>query len=306
MEPAVAVRRALTEEVRIRAGLTRWALAGNVVYLLATWAVALGGIAVFWTWPSWPTLVFAFVLVAARQQALLNIEHECVHGKFVRRKRWNEVVGVLTASAVGSPFYSARARHLAHHRLLATDDDPDAELHRGDDKATKLGLLRHFVLGVLGAYAFMVLVSKSSTSVNRAMWARDRWNLVWAQLGMLGLLWGLFAWWVYPVLWLAPVVTLTAGAHLLRNFCEHAVVEGEEAEHADRLISIRSNPVERFVVAPFFMNYHAEHHLFPWVPARRLPDVQRRLAARPDAPARLMRGSYLGALVRHVRALPRA
>ena len=51
------------------------------------------------------------------------------------------------------------------------------------------------------------------------------------------------------------------------------------------------------------MNYHAEHHLFPGIPARHLPEVQRRLSAATSAPARLLRGSYLGALARHLAAL---
>jgi fatty acid desaturase len=51
------------------------------------------------------------------------------------------------------------------------------------------------------------------------------------------------------------------------------------------------------------MNYHAEHHLFPGVPAQHLPEVQRRLSTSSRAPQRLLRGSYVGALARHVSAL---
>ena len=293
------------QDVRDLADLSRTGVAYNLAYLAAAWTVAFGAIALVAVHPSWVTFVVAFVLVAARQQALLNVEHECVHGNFLKRKRWDDVVAVaLCASPVGSPYHAAKARHLAHHRLLATDDDPDAELHRGDDKATRLGVLRHFALGVLGGYALMVLVSKSDSLVDTTVRRRDRRNLVVSQLALLAILWALFGWWAYPFLWLAPLVTLTAGAHLLRNFCEHALVGDEQGTHPHRLISIRSNRMERFVVAPFNMNYHAEHHLFPWIPARRLPEVQHRLASRPDAPARLFRGSYVGALVRYARSLP--
>src|SRR5204862_2268756 len=82
-------------------------------------------------------LVFtvAFLLISSRQQGLLNVEHDCVHGNFVPGRRWNELVAVaFAASACGSPFFARRARHLAHHRLLGTDRDPDARLHRGPDK----------------------------------------------------------------------------------------------------------------------------------------------------------------------------
>src|SRR5438309_1420832 len=72
----------------------------------------------------------------------------------------------------------------------------------------------------------------------------------------------LFGWWAYPLLWLLPLGTLTATMHMVRNFCEHAISDDEAAAHGDRLISIRSNPIERALIAPFYMNYHAEHHLF--------------------------------------------
>jgi fatty acid desaturase len=52
------------------------------------------------------------------------------------------------------------------------------------------------------------------------------------------------------------------------------------------------------------MNWHAEHHLFPWIPARRLPEASRRLASREDSPDRLVRKTYVGALLKHVKTLP--
>ena len=291
------------QEVRDLAELSRRDVTYNVAYLAMTWAVMAGAITLVKLHPTWVTVAVAFVVVAARQQALLNLEHECVHSHLLRTRRANERLGVLCASVVGSPFYAARARHLAHHRLLATEQDPDAELHRGPDKSTRAGLMRHFALGLLGGYAVMVLVSGSKTTVDAATRRRDRRNLVIWQLALVAALWGAVGWWAYPVLWLAPLLTLTAACHLLRNFCEHAILTEEEEGHANRLISIRSNALERFIVAPFFMNYHAEHHLFPGVPAQHLPEVQRRLSTSSLAPQRLLRGSYVGALARHVSAL---
>lgn len=297
--------RPLRQVVRDLAGLSRWDLACNLGYLAVAWALIVSVIGLFAARPSPVTFVIAFVVVAARQQALLNVEHDCTHGIFVAGKRWNDRVAVgLCASQCGSPYHAARARHLAHHRLLATDGDPDGELHGGADKMTPGGLVRHFAVGLVGGYALSVLFSKPERDADPTARMLDGRNIVVAQLILFGLLTLAFGWWAYPLLWLAPLVTLTAGAHLLRNFAEHAIVGNEEDDHADRLISIRSNPLERFVVAPFNMNYHSEHHLFPFVPARKLPELQRRLASREEIPSRLFRGSYLGALAHYVRGLP--
>jgi fatty acid desaturase len=47
------------------------------------------------------------------------------------------------------------------------------------------------------------------------------------------------------------------------------------------------------------MNYHAEHHLLPSVPAPRLRELQKRLSGHGEVPPVLVRSSYGGA-IRHV------
>ena len=287
---------------RISPGLVAY----NIGYMLLAWVVAIGAIALFWLHPAWYTFALAFLVVSSRQQALLNCEHECVHNKFLPSRRWNVLVGrYLCAAPVGSPFGAARDRHLAHHQLLGTPEDPDRDLHTGEPpKNTPLGVARYFISGLLGGYAGMVLmgpppkVPGGSDSTRRDLVA-----LVLVQAAIAVLLTVAFAWWVYPVLWLAPLATLTAFTHLLRSFVEHAITEDESEAHANRLITIHSNPLERELVAPYGMNYHAEHHILPSVPAPRLKRLQRRLARRERVPPVLRRSSYSAALRHYVRSL---
>jgi fatty acid desaturase len=74
--------------------------------------------------------------------------------------------------------------------------------------------------------------------------------------------------------------------------------------YPDRRVSVDPPKAEGAYVAPYNMNWHAEHHLFPWVPARKLPEAARRLAAREQGTSRLVRRSYFAALVTHLRTLP--
>jgi fatty acid desaturase len=296
--------RVASGDMRDLARLSRLDVALNLLYLATCWALIVLSIWLFAQERSWLTLLVAFVVVSSRQQALLNIEHDCIHNHFVPGRRWNERVAIVfAASPCGSPLYASRARHLAHHRLLATDQDPDANLHMGDDKRTAWGVLRYFGLGLLGGYVATVLFEPEATPVEPTLRRRDRRNVVLGQAAVFAALTLLFGWWAYPLLWLLPLGTLTAGMHMVRSFCEHAISREEVASHADRLISIRSNPVERALVAPFYMNYHAEHHLFPGVPARRLPAVQRRLKTRPDGAPHLLRRAYATALAGYVHSL---
>lgn len=272
------------------------------------WGLALGSLALFWAEPAWYTFLLAFLVVSSRQQALLNVEHECIHGKLVADRRWNTLVGRwLCAAPVGSPYEASRARHLSHHRLLATPEDPDHDLHAGPGKRSRRGMFKHFIGGLLGGYAGMVLMgpprANSAPKVPGAK-RRDALSLGVAQLVLAAGFTVAFDWWVYPALWLAPLATVTVLGHLVRSFVEHAVTDDEMPAHANRLITIRSNFIERFLVAPYGMNYHAEHHLLPTVPAPRLRRLHERLSDREDLPPVLVRTSYGEAIRRYVRALP--
>jgi fatty acid desaturase len=132
---------------------------------------------------------------------------------------------------------------------------------------------------------------------------RDFTSIVLAQAVLFGGLTLLCSWWVYPLLWALPLGTVTVMFHLIRSFVEHAITDSETVEHENRLITISSNWLERAIVAPYFMNYHAEHHLAPSVPAMRLRELQRHLDKRSDTPPMLVRASYMGALSRYVRSL---
>jgi len=289
--------------------LTPRLIAYNIAYAALVWGLALGALTLFWAQPAWYTFLLAFLLVASRQQALLNIEHECTHGKFVRGRRLNNLLGRYAfAAPVGSPYAAATHRHLTHHRLLGSVEDPDHDLHAGENLKSRAGLAKHFAGGLLGGYAGMVLMgppAKPSFSNPKSGARQDLFSLVLAQGILFATIALLTAWWVYPALWVAPLVTVTVLSHLIRTFAEHAITPGEETGHDNRLITISSNAVERFMVAPYSMNLHAEHHIMPSVPAPRLQALQRRLSARNDLPPLLERSSYATALKRYAGSLDR-
>ena len=109
----------------------------------------------------------------------------------------------------------------------------------------------------MGAYAGMVLMGPppaATTPKDKGSARHDLISLVVAQGVLFGGLTLAFDWWVYPTLWLVPLATVTVLSHLIRSFVEHAVTEDEMSDHSNRLISIRSNWIERALVAPYRMN----------------------------------------------------
>lgn len=276
----------------------------NLGYVALSWGAVAGSVAWFWKRRTPGSALAAMAVIASRQQALFNVEHDALHRSLARNRKVNDTVGLVAAAApVGSGFRSTRAHHLRHHRLLNTPDDPDGLLHTGPHLATRKGLLRHLFEAFSGIYA-VKLFRRRDGWVDAATARKDKRDLALVQLG----LWAIFArftkWWTYPLLWLAPLLTVTSGVVVTRNYVDHALVGDELEAYPDRRVSVDANLAEGTNLSPFNMNWHAEHHLFPWIPARRLPEASRRLAARSDSPDRLIRKTYTGALLKHLRTLP--
>ena len=113
-----------------------------------------------------------------------------------------------------------------------------------------------------------------------------------------------FGWYGYFALWLLPLGTLGSFYNDLRSFCEHSLVGRDAFDKSERMISFISNPVERFFIAPNHMNYHAEHHLFPFVPHNSLPELRRAIQSCPELSAQIVwRRSYFGHLLSYINGL---
>ena len=74
----------------------------------------------------------------------------------------------------------------------------------------------------------------------------------------------------------------------IRNIAEHAVVpDGDDPLRNTR--TTRANWIERALIAPYFVNYHLEHHLLYYVPCYNLPKLHAIMMRGPHAalPARV-------------------
>jgi fatty acid desaturase len=109
-------------------------------------------------------------------------------------------------------------------------------------------------------------------------------------------------WWAYPLLWLLPLMTWMMVITRVRNIAEHAVV-GDADDPLRNTRTTRANWIERALVAPYWVNYHLEHHLFFYVPCYNLPKLHRVLADGPQASRMEFAPSY-AAVLRKAMARP--
>ncbi|HAV50195.1 MAG TPA: fatty acid desaturase, partial [Brevundimonas sp.] len=99
-------------------------------------------------------------------------------------------------------------------------------------------------------------------------------------------------WWAWFALWLLPMATWFPMVTRIRNIAEHACVE-DSAEDAFRAArTTRANWLERAFIAPYWVNFHAEHHLFMHVPCWKLPALHRAVHARPEGERMEVAGGY--------------
>ena len=278
----------------------RPALAARAIAL--QWAViALAAGLAVWTRNGW-VIAAAIVVIATRQHALAVLMHDGSHRLLLRDRRWNDVVSNLFLSfpiLVSTARY--RAHHLAHHRYLNTERDPDLVENvapRGA-RAWALTLLADLTainffrslrsltsFGVSGLFAGAARTDPQYAG-ERRLFAGFALAVALALTAAHGLAW-------FALLWLLPLITVLSAILHVRAIAEHTACENEHPLNTAR--TVQANVLERALIAPCGIHYHVEHHLYPGVPFYRLGELHRTLGRRAAAlghRAHVTRG-YLG------------
>jgi fatty acid desaturase len=249
----------------------------GLALVASCWGLIFAAGALFVAWPNPLTFVLAVMLIGARQLGLAILMHDAAHGALHPNQGVNDWVGEwLCAAPVGARLASYRDYHLKHHRYTEQPEDPDLPLS-APFPITRASLFRKIVRDLSGQTFFkqrraqLLGGRKSGQLVNPATAHFLLINaLMFAALVLAGY------WWAYPVLWLLPLATWFQLVTRIRNIAEHAVVDtGEDPFSHAR--TTYANPLERLLIAPYWVHFHGEHHVFMHVPCYRLERMHRML-----------------------------
>lgn len=245
--------------------------------------------------------VACMLLIATRQHALLTLMHEYAHHQLSRRRAGlNDLVGdVFTALPFFITIHGFRRNHLAHHRHVCTDQDPDwvssLEKPRFHFPKTRSGfaveVLKHglgrYTLGDLKGYT---VDAGMSTGLPRA----TRIRAAACAIVLAGMATYFGIWDILLLYWIVPLATFLMAILYIRDVGEHF---GMPAPGIERSRTVLAGWLERVLIAQNGVNFHAEHHLFPSVPFFRLRRLHQALMqdAGYRAQAVVTRG-YLGGL----------
>jgi fatty acid desaturase len=262
----------------VREALRRIASWRNALTVAGLWATIVGLFAAA-TWLDHPLgYVALFVLMGPMFARLAILGHEAAHRLLFRNRRANDLVGRwLLDHPAFVPFDIYRRVHFAHHRDEFGPAEPDIPLYAGyplTRSSWRRKLLRDAV-GISGWKNLKPLLRSLRTAQGRPVGLRIVgtqlviWAAIWAATGH---------WWLYPVCWLGPWMTVWRVLNRLRAVAEHGGLERSD----DRRRTTHHMPQSwsaRFWIVPYRTGWHLAHHVDMGVPWRNLPAFHRELVA---------------------------
>jgi fatty acid desaturase len=238
--------------------------------VFAAWAMAI-----LWTNPL--TILLAILLVGSRQHGMAILMHDAAHGVLFKTKAINEFVGKwILGAPYGGDMLAYRHYHLKHHRYTQSDDDPDLPLS-AKFPTSKASLRRKFIRDLTGQTFFRLRMISRSAQKEPGMDAFEKtspWPSRITNLILFVALAALGHWWVYPVLWVLPLMTWFLAVLRNRNIAEHALTT-TDGNVLTQARTVHANWIARIFLAPYWVNYHVEHHAYMFVPCWQLPRLHR-------------------------------
>ncbi|MGE0698162.1 MAG: fatty acid desaturase family protein [Hyphomicrobiaceae bacterium] len=259
------------------------------------WTVILGSVALVAWWPNPLTYLLAVALIGSRQLGLAILMHDGAHGCLSKDERRNMILSQwLCAWPILADTRAYRRYHLAHHAHTQQEDDPDLVLS-APFPITWASYRRKLWRDLTGQTGFQQRKAQVLNALGDPSWPlpqrlRHYWERLGPQTVANVVLASGFAlagvWWAWPLLWVVPLLTWMMVITRIRNIAEHAVVP-DSSDPLRNTRTTRASLLERALVAPYYVNYHLEHHLLFYVPCYNLPEVHRilmrgQLAARME------------------------
>jgi fatty acid desaturase len=252
----------------------------------------------------------SLIVIGGRQLGLAILMHDGAHGLLHTNRKLNNWLGQWpSGAATGSDLHAYRAYHLTHHKFTQQPEDPDLSLSK-PFPTSRDSLRRKAIRDLTGQTFFKQRKAQFAVAYRgvKAMLAREtgdgtrdtsagralnlqsrsgidapvanvdgakttartvgRFLLVQLVLLVISLLfWG----WTPFLLWFASLATTFQLFLRVRNIAEHACTTTGSDDPFTHARTTYANWLERTSVAPYWVNFHSEHHLFMGVPCYHLP-----------------------------------
>jgi len=273
------------------------------------WIVIGAATAMAMVWPL--TLPLAVMIIGARQLGLGILQHDAAHGALHPNPKVNDWVGDWLCAG-GLTAY--RKYHLQHHKFAQQSEDPDLRLS-APFPITPTSYRRKVIRDLTGQTWFKEKFVRFTTRLAKRAEGEPVWPILaeeirrqrrWlivnaiaiAAFSAAGVWWGWFACWLLPRATWYQLVTR------IRNIAEHALIAKDEPDPLRHARTTHANLIERALIAPYYVNYHCEHHMFMHAPCWNLPKIRTLLAKAGVTDRMLSAPGYLTVLRSVTTAAP--
>jgi len=216
--------------------------------------------------PSWLVWWLCSLWIGFHLHRVALLSHEFAHFLVFKKNRFHDFISNLfTFYPLGASTDGYRKWHLAHHRHLNTEHDPE--------KIVKGGRLYQRPLPKFWIFALFItdLMGLGILEVLKLQWV-VRPRSVLSNIGLV-IFWGAIGFAAYHFqrldllgLYVLSMVTSFWAAYRLRAITEHV---GTPSSH--RFIA---DSFSRYFFFPYKTDHHFEHHEWPSIPWYALPDVR--------------------------------
>jgi fatty acid desaturase len=260
--------------------------------VLHCWGVIAGALALFGFWPNVLTFTLAVMVIGSRQLGLAILMHEAAHNALFKTRKWNDSVGEwLCGRPILAELAAYRHYHLTHHRFTQTDKDPDLVLS-AKFPTSKASLRRKFTRDLTGQTGAKQLLGQilmsfrlagdddaieaAASDFAQSFKAPHLWKSLPVFVGVAVVMSLIGDWGWGFAFWLLPYLTWFQFVLRVRNIAEHGATE-QSQNPLQNVRTTRAGPLARLFVAPYWVNYHLEHHMVMHVPCWQLKQMHKAL-----------------------------
>jgi fatty acid desaturase len=272
----------------------------GILCVLHAWAVIAAAMALYAVWPNPLTFVVAVVVIGSRQLGLAILMHDAAHGVLTANSRLNNRLSqIFCAWPVFSDTLAYRRYHMIHHRRTQQPDDPDLHLS-AKFPITVASFRRKLWRDLSGQTGFKQRKAQFRNALGKPeMTLGERWahfrrrmgKMLLANLVLLAILSAFGKPQYYVMFWLLPLLTWQQAVTRIRNIAEHAMVPDND----DVMRNARTTYagiLARSFLAPYWVNYHVDHHLLFYVPCYNLRKLHQLLLSKGLGPTMEIRPDY--------------
>ena len=276
------------------------------------WGIIISTLIIFALWPSIFTAALAIIMIGSRQLGLAILMHEAAHNALFKSKSLNARWGAwFCGNPILADLNAYRTYHLKHHRHTQTHEDPDLRLSR-PFPATRASMRRKLIRDITGQTGIKQRLQQLMVALNlagdldnapsaeelaQAFSGIKLKHSILANVAIFTLMWIFGTWWWWFAFWALPLLTWYQFVLRIRNIAEHGVVEFSD-NPLKNVRTTKAGPLTRLLLAPYWVNYHLEHHLVMHVPCRNLPKLHKLMLKKGYGPDMEVAQNYLDVMLK--------